>query len=639
MAGPQVLIYRNDIYSMAYSAPKAYPEIGTGKNMQSIWNWDLGRGTLQNLGQSFAYISDCGLNDGKMNPYKLMIDCGNEVISKDAISKIEQWVKRGGTFVPMPFSGRSTPMSPDSWPIEALTGCKIAKLRVPGKGKVKILPDQQVFKSLAGKTFPDQGRCLDWTGVNYDELGVELKPGPDCKVLAEFENGTPAIVERKLGKGKIIVLGTAFWRSAQDREGIWWAEKIERDFVKDLLAGVNYPKSLCASSNPLVWTQPYRSVNGLNSVFVVINWNGEKAAETKLSLRLPQKPARITAYKIGKSENLDFKWHDGVAEVNLKMPAKEVQVITADSFQAADSVSHWWDYQNKHWRELVKSRIDFSKYDSGKWIDPTLDLRFNACFTQNKPGSGWTKADYNDSQWTSSPLDIFNHWGADKKRNTYVRKTFEVPAEWSKNGGKIYFCTGVWTRGKNFLSPGRIYLNGKKLFDYVQKPYIELDVTRLLNDNGKNVVAFEFQPGKIAVGFTGNTWLYHEVPPRKEISLAGKWRIINKGSEKEITVPGKFRGQHPYTSVFIPNEWKNKYKIRLRIEADHNSTIGAWINDHMVRKHHHNFGDGTDIDITFFVKFGKNNDITLMSPHEFGKKSSSDKNWNIKAISLDLYNE
>ena len=637
MDGPQVLIYRNDIFSIAYTTPEAYPKVGADRNPQSIWNWDLGRGTMQNLGQSFAYISDCGLNDGKMNPYKLMIDCGNEVVEKNAIEKIKEWVERGGTFISMPFTGRSTPVSPDSWPVEVLTGCKVGKLRTPGKGTVKILPDQNILKSFAGKTYPDQGRCLDWTGVNHDSLGVELKPGKDCKVIAVFENGTPAIVERKLGKGRVIVLGTAFWRSAQDRVGIWWGEKIERDFIKDLVAAAGHPAPPCESSNPLVWTQPYRSVNGLNSVFVVINWNGEKAAETTLTLRLPKKPSRITVYKIGKSEELPFKWKDGVAYVDLKMPAKEVQVISVDAYQAADSVNHWWDYQNKHWRELVKSKIDFSKYASGKWADPTLDLRFDACFTQLKPPADWTSANFDDSKWTNAPLDILSRWGADKKLNTYVRKTFEVPAEWARQGGKVYLCTGVWTRGKNFLSPGKIYFNGKKLSDNTQESYLRFDVTKLLNEDGKNVVAFEFEPAPIAVGFTGNTWLYHKAPPVKSVNLAGTWTVDAKGKVKDVTIPGTFRGSHPKLTFRVPEEWKGKYQVRLSMEGNRDCTLGGWINDFMVRRHHHNFGSSCDIDITSHLKFGKLNTIELMRSYEVHGKDRKEQNWKIDSIKLELY--
>jgi hypothetical protein len=263
--GPQVLLYRSTKQTGELVAPKPYPELGiASRDIQDPWDWDIGRGSLQTLGHSYLYLDDGGLADGKMHGYKLMMDCGNETVSEESISSIEAWVRAGGTFVALPFTGRNALLEPDSWPVRRLTGCEIARLRTPGAGKVTILNGQSVFKNLAGRTFSDLGRSMDYIGGNHDILGVELDPGPDCEVLATFENGAPAIVRRKLGRGSVVSLGTAFWRASQDRMGIWWPEEIETDFLADLLNGIGFDAPVCTTDDRLVWAQPYRSNNGLD---------------------------------------------------------------------------------------------------------------------------------------------------------------------------------------------------------------------------------------------------------------------------------------------------------------------------------------------------------------------------------------
>ncbi len=183
--------------------------------------------------------------------FPLMIDSGSEVMPDDAVQALYEWVEAGGTYIALPFSGRSSVLDPDSWPITRLTGCGIAALRQPGQGSVVFKADQTFFKAMAGKSFPDAGRSLDYIGNNLNKLSIELKPGPDCDVLASFDNGAPAIVRRKLGAGQVIVLGTAFWRQCEDRNGIWWPESLETEFFADLLDGAGLPPAACTTDDRL----------------------------------------------------------------------------------------------------------------------------------------------------------------------------------------------------------------------------------------------------------------------------------------------------------------------------------------------------------------------------------------------------
>lgn len=622
--GPQVLLFRSTRETTLNAGIKPYPELGKAtRPIQNPWNWDIGRGTLQTLGHSYLYLCDKGIKDGKMAPYKVMFDIGNETMDPKSIEGIANWVNAGGTFITLPFTGRNTSLEPDSWPISKLTNCEVSKIRKPGKGMITIKKDQSVFKALAGNTFPDNGSSIDWIGNEHNLISTELKPGDDCEVLATFENGKPAIVKRKLGKGQVIVCGSAFYKGVEDRMGIWWPEERETDFIADLLDGIGYGKASCQSDDRLVWAQPYRSVNGLNYENTLISWHDDKAVEVNLTLDLPSKPKNIISYGVDGIKDLKFTWSDGQAVVNVNMPAKEVKVISADVYDHSSVVNHWWNRQQHYWFELQKPMIDFSPYSKGKYVDPTLNLRKNGKLTTKEPAQGWnSSAEFNDKDWKDCDFGILNFEGAEASKPVWLRKTFKIPEQWQSEGGKIHLITAKWVAGGvPYQGKAQLFLNGKMLHDFnIKGNYHQFDVTKLLEDD--NAIAFEFKGDTKYQGFIGDLYLYHEKPAARTVSLAGTW--VDKNNNP-IQLPGAGKATSPTRTILIPEEWKNKYNIRLYLKA--NNIIGGYINNRLVRRHHHRFGDITDIDITHRIKFGQENVIEL----------DKDNHIDVKEVSLRLF--
>ncbi len=638
--GPQVLLFRSTTYQTLYAADTPYPELGqASREVQTPWMWDLGRGTLQTVGQSCLYLDDGGVADGKMYGYRLMLDSGNETVSEKAVADIAAWVKAGGTFVTLPFTGRNSLMEPDSWPITALTGCEPAKLRKPGEGQVTIGKEQSVFRALAGKTFPDAGRA-EYLKINHNLLSVELKPGADCEVLATYENGAPAIVKRKLGKGAVIVMGSAFWRNAVDLKGIWWPEPNECEFIADLLDGVGFAKAPCVTDNRLVWPQPYRSNNGLDFVTVLVSWSEDKDVDVKTTLRLPRKPAKVTSHGVDGVKELSFDWKDGVATLTVNMPAREVKVIATETFGAGDAVAHWWNYQQRMWHQLDKPTIDFTPYTQGKWKDPTLDLRDDARFTNTDPGEAkWTEPAFDDKSWKPCHLDVLNFDGAAPGQAVWVRREFAIPDEWFSQGGDIYLVSGAWSCAQ-YLGKARLFLNGTMLHDFPGGSYNEFVVTPSLL-KGRNVVAFQIQGDQKYVGITGNVFLYHRAPAARSLDLSGQWDGLDMdGKPAALNLPGKGAVHAPSRVITIPDQWKGRYRVRLCLEGNRESILGAWVNDRLVRRHHHGLGKRCDIDITSMLRFGEENTITLANQSEGnnpGERKGKPPAWDISSVRLELF--
>jgi hypothetical protein len=635
MFGPQVILYRSTKQEIGLLSGSPYPPVGNSTRLvQSPWNWDIGRGTLQTIGQSYAYLDDGGLTDGKMNGYPFMFDCGNEVIPDASLDRIEEWVKAGGTYVTLPFSGRDSLEAADSWHITRLTGCEIGKLRPSGQGTVTIKPDQTVFRALAGQTFPDKGSSMDWQNNELNLYSVELKPGPDTEVLATFENGTPAIVRHKLGQGSVIALGTAFWRSSQDIFGVWMVQPRETEFIADLLAGVGYPPAMCVADDRLIWTQPYRSNNGLDLVACLVSWNDDKDVTTTLRLRLPRKPASLICYGVDGVKELPFEWKNGEATTKVFMPAKEVKAVRATGCQDTfDAASYWWSYQQKMWHQLVTPTVDVAAFQQGKWADPTVDLRQGAQLSTSAPADlKWSAPGYDASAWKPCVLSMLNFWGAEPSKPVWVRRSFTVPASWVGQGGQIRLvCAGP------IMGNVKLFLNGLQIDDR-SRELVDWDVTRQLRD-GENVVGWEFSGDRADQGFAGNVYLYRRAPAAASVSLAGDWvgRDL-EGKPVTVTLPGTGASTCPVRTVTIPREWQGKYQVRLYMEGARYNISGAWVNGAGIGRMAP-YDQPVDWDITNLLHFGEDNTIQLSGMHRNPGDLDNGKlpTWDVITVRLDLF--
>ena len=180
-------------------------------------------------------------------------------------------------------------------------------------------------------------------------MSTELAPGPDCTVVARFENGAPAIVVHKIGKGRVVALGTAFFRNVEDRQGIWWSEPGETDFWKALLDGLGQP-SVNTTDNRLIWPQRYRMNNGLDDVVIVNNFaEGDK--KFTLTTTLDHAPSRVYRVSQNTITPVPFtNWPNGKVVVHTAIGDKEVQAYIFRTHDAADAAQHWWSYQQRMWR-------------------------------------------------------------------------------------------------------------------------------------------------------------------------------------------------------------------------------------------------------------------------------------------------
>jgi len=637
IAGPQVLLFRSE--NVANTQMPAPDTSATAKKreIQSYWNWDIGRGTLQSIGQSALYLDDTGLAQARNAGYPIMIDCGNEILASDTVKNLEKWVRGGGTYVTLPFTGRSLPDKPDSWPIKDLTGCRIGAMRTPGAGKgtVTVEKNQTFLTELAGKTFPDAGSSMDWQDFEHNNLSVELKPESDSQVIARYENGAPAIVVRKLGAGRVIVLGAAFFRGSHDIMGLWWPTELESTFFRDLLTNLGQP-SVNSAGDYRVFTQRYRANNGLDDVVVVDNFAGEDRT-FNLRVVVDRKPSRVYRVAMNSITDVTFTMQGKTVIVSdVAIPKGEVQVYYLRRPSDVSSAHHWLAYQQKMWKPTDQVKVDMKPLDAAGWTDPTVDLKPGWRWTQQAPvGPTWQQAGFNDGSWKHWNLDIFNAVGADSAHPVYARKLFSVPHEWLHDGGVTKLTAAGWS-WPFALGDGSwtITLNDTLL----QKDgYFDPNVASLLKD-GLNVLTLELGPPRTSafIGVSGSLYLTHCMAPIRTIDLSGQWTSVHESPAVTLQFPGKGAAFAPERAFNVPANWKGKYIVTCHAVGSRESTVGVIVNEmSMTRRHHHLFGNELEQDITPFLKYGAKNTIALLPGA--GDSFPVSVHWDISSVELRLY--
>ena len=754
LSQPQVLIYRRtQLTDDCSSFPEPFPLIDEAiGRTRSPWDYDIGRGSLQSIGQSFLYIDDNGIEDAKMDGFKVMIDCGNEIVPEDEVARIKAWVEKGGVFVAYPFTGRSTPFKADSWPMAALTGAKIKvdeKIAMPGKvpkvafpgGPQSFAVESDALKRVPPVVFPSfAGQTIRGAKhrVHQNDFALETVSDDAIPILF-WEDGRVAATARRVGKGLAVHLGSLFWRGSEDVLGIWKPQdEFERAFLRDLLAAAGHPPALVETDDRLVLAQPYRSNNGLDLVAVLCNFNeenddgfhveaqrGGERRETVVRLRCGRKPRRIVGHagegvlftnrnchncsqiantnvavatgSLGVSENaipaqslqnsrtpdsesndnsvnpvnpvknIPFDWDEaaGVATLRIALPPQEVAVLEAECHAPADALSHWWAESQEQWHEIRKPTRDFSKYYDGEWRDPTQDLKEgwtlftnrnrhncpqiantnvavatgslgvseNAISAQYLQDSKTPRSESNDNPVNpvkNIPLDCLQFWGWPEGRGAICRKTFDLAAPaWAAAGepgcgvpASTRLVVGAWV-GPNFLSPATIRLNGSNLVERTMGKYLDFDVAALLRPTG-NVLEIEFSDAPTGTKFTGmngSIYLYRREAP-----------------EMSFAVRPDGGGNRASFGLFAPHEWRGRYRVRLYMDGPRGVPKGVRVRDRFARRHHHNFGNITDIDITDLLRFGETNcvDLGANSPAEQPDKTSAET---LTTLRIDLYPE
>lgn len=589
-------------------------------NSQAPWVWDVGRGELQGLHFDNVYTTERELLKGLVDPYPALIDSGTEFMDVDTVAALRSYVEKGGTFVALHNTGRHSTLEPDTWPVSQLTGFKVVAQGKRGKITFRST-SEPLFKEWAGKEFEGEGMAMDYMGADSAKgAGIGLEANASgATVLATWDDGTVAVGCRKLGKGRVIVLGSTFWRNGKDVSGAWKSQgAVEAAFFERLLADIGVARDADAGSSS-VWARKYVSKNGLQDWLIAYN-SADAALKTDLFLKTAQPPSEV--FDLVERKSVPFEISpDGLIKLrDISFSGHAVRAFAVKRAGFAGALSVWWGEKLKYWKKNKINEVDLDAIGFPK-NNPDAVAFEKWSFITDPDGkmttSGqWMTPGFDDSAWTKLPAGPWNL--IDEKLKDYrdvglYRAKFIVPREWK---GRRIILNLYGFNNPIVQDEGEFFVNGKSITTYKAHGWNQTynyDATEMIVD-GDNALTVKVKGGKELSGICGTVWFSAERKLEPLIDLAGSWRAVKADfvTTETASIPGKFTGSHLRRIIDIPAEWNGK-SVFLHFESPSQWVGSVVVNGHPVNynSYLHPFGLRTEVNITQFMKYGTSNLIEL----------------------------
>jgi hypothetical protein len=575
--------------------------------------FDLGRGDLQGLGYSYVYVDESTVRDGLIKEYPVIWDTGTFIMDPETVTGLKKYVEAGGTYVLLQETGRHTTNRRDAWPIAELTGFKVKDVR-PMTGSLSIMHEQPLFKGLAGKTYYNRGKSIDYSDYNYADKCIALDPvAAGTHAIARYEDGAIAIGMRTLGKGRVIVLGSPFWRDSYDQGGMWWPGESQSEFIEDLLAGLGL-KPLATADTHKIWREHYLATNGAEEFLILHNpydepvtfsttWTAENPVGRLFD---PKNGQEIPGVIDGRTVRLN----------KLTLPSRETLIVATQPKKAPEAVlGDWYSELAKFWRKSAPGKLldrpDLPLYElrlaeklAGKVLAPT-----EAAALPTPPAGLTLGACQSPAAFKSIP---------DKTRRCVFQVSFSTPDNWRAEDTVTLYIRGMSHAIGNIVGPVDAWVNGTKVLDQANSSasgYSQLqggaqvEVGKLLKPKSDNTLIFTTGPN----GFEGEVDIQMRPAPTATIEVAGTWQLQKDADSglSAITLPGEMNGLYAYTSFTVPADWKgDRVFVNMAVAGDYDAFA---LNEKMIFHPVNWYSPVTYMDVTPWVKFGGANRLTLIT--------------------------
>lgn len=592
------------------------------------YSWDLGRGDLQPLGYSYAYVDEPALQRGLANKFKILWDGGTWNMTPQTVSDIRKYVEQGGTFVALQETGRNTYNQRDAWPIESLTGFKVKQVRPMG-GFVSILNDQPLFTKLAGQNFENSGRSVDYSGYNFADKCLVLEPAaPGTQAVARYRDGSIAIGMRRLGKGRAVVLGSPFWRDSYDDKGTFWPGAQQSAFLQDLLTGLDATPEVPADTIN-VWRDRYVADNGTEEYMVLWNPSDTAEATVKPTWRPDFPVSEVYDPKTGQTVPAQIQGNN--IQLNLTLQPLETLILAAQSSRPpADTLADWYGETAKRWKSSLPGRtvnypalpVYYQDFPTGEGkIVPTSGVTpARLAYLSSTPGA--------ETDWDSRLSLIRPFYAgltATDADSVIYRTVVATPASWQPSD--LY----ILRVKKDFDLRGQVYLNGSLVADgqQVNRAGTDgIDVTPLIKLRDDNILVIAANKD----GFSGSPDLWRQPKALETMPITGDWnlRADEDHAPTMVSLPGTFTGLYASKKVTIPANWRGSH-VFIRIVSDNNAPVNRYlVNNKMF---FYSTNAPLYMDITPWVKFGAENTLLLQSRR--GMQSWEPEKVTVQSIQLE----
>jgi len=519
-------------------------------------DWDIGRSSLQAAHYQNLYVTESELSVGLADGYPVLWDAGTSVMDDALLAAIERYVRAGGTFVAVNVTGRHSLLEPGTWPIERLTGFKVLGERQDMH--VTVEPDNPLLKHLGGMTFNGNGIAVNWMGLNHLAQGaVALQPPDgDGVVLARWEDGTVAAGMRKLGEGRVIILGSSFWRSMSDRagNGISLNGTVQTVFLADLLAGLGVPQQADIDSED-VWLRRFTTKNGLQEWIMACGAGRAAATDRTLTFPLAERPRRVVDVVSGAP--VDFTWEAGAVRVpHVDVEANGLRVFGVDRRDLLEAVQHWFA-EKQRYESRPSAPAPVAKLPPPPATDALVlsPFRFRPADETAKTDLSWLTEPTTGAAWKDAGYGFWDEMGYPAKGVGLYRRDFRAPDSW--RGRRVMLACASWDYPV-FLEKATFYVNGEPAGEYQGHAWANFDVLDITSHlrPGDNSLGVLVEATEVRGGCIGQLVAYPLENLTEPQVLKTGWQLYaDNRHSAPVELPLDASGRYLATEVRLPADW------------------------------------------------------------------------------------
>lgn len=435
----------------------------TRLGIDSPYNIDLTRGGLQACGRSGQLVDLPDIPAGVADAFPVLFDDATEVMSEADVDALEGYVRRGGTFVALHHTGRHAPDRANAWPITRLTGLSVRQGGSIGGKKISFSASQTLFPGLAGKSLDGWGMMLDWRNRDVTGAAQSLAAGGnDVEVIASWQDDLGiAVAQRRLGKGRVIILGSSFWCQGRDADRAFRSDPAQRTYLDQLLTALGVPRA-STTPDPDVWAEAWRSKNGIFDLYPVVCMRSTPVTPVSGDIALARESAPTAVWEV--SQNGSPLRLTSFADGRMVLPAvvaepMQPRVFAAPRADLAKAPLHWLKTQTRQWPALAAPRPQPAPPATPEAEVVPLIEQWRV--TAAAPADGWNSDPLVSAAWPNTRLGTFAAMGLPEESQVRAFRRTPLPAAWAGKRIRLVFDTNPWFWGLS--QKARIWVGGKPL--------------------------------------------------------------------------------------------------------------------------------------------------------------------------------
>jgi beta-galactosidase len=258
------------------------------------------------------FVDPADVLHDRLGRYKILFLPFPVMISKSVTEGITRFIEHGGTVVA---EARLAWNDARGFSSDEIPGMGLAKVFGAREKVMRPVEKPQIVRD------PNPGQS-DWasgTKVVADAFEEDLEPLPGAHVLAHFEDGAPAIVENRCGKGKAVLVGS-FLAMSYERHQEQSAKQVLLSLARD--AGVK--AEVTVSGDNASQLEVRRLVSDRLQFLFAFNRAGQ-AIDAKITVDVPWTVGE--AHSLNDKQPVVFSQSNGRVTFAKQLPANGIWVI------------------------------------------------------------------------------------------------------------------------------------------------------------------------------------------------------------------------------------------------------------------------------------------------------------------------